>query len=409
MRAAAFAAFAALVLASCTARPHTQAEPRRAQKAPRRAPSVHVRPVEPRPALVVDLPPPSPPIARTRPTRQLPPVPEYLVEPPAWMSDLEKIADDVQLVDVRPSKRPPAVAARALLVPTAPRIAVGGDALSLAETALSRGDAFDAAAQLTTLLAKAPLDARPYLEVQLSRAYVALGRFDEADAVLRKRLETGGSSAWPAVFELATLHVTHRAADPSDVFEWLAPYAGPLREDLAGYLMRFTSSPEEIAQLRGITVPPPAQTIIKDCADQLTAFERKRPHGLRGWRVCPVATLPPTPIGHSRTEREQLKRIASEAEFWTALFYRPPDPERWLYRAHRMGDIVALDPNASAAVLASWLALVAYQNAANTAAHRGEPFKVTRDYLLYADGQIDRLHPQFRDDIRRIAAGLFVQ
>ncbi len=333
--------------------------------------------------------------------RPPPPVPAYLLRPPTWMGELERLPDDVDLVDVRTLALSSPAAPRSN-VPRAPRPSSPGDTLRLAELALDRGDPFDAAAQLRPLFARASEDDRPYLELQLCRAYVALDLLDEAQALLEGAIARGTPASWPAVFELATLLVRDRGDDAYETWVRLSPHVPSLDEDLAHHLQRFTADQAALARLDAVIARP--RTALQPCLRELTAFEAKPPHDLPSWHLCPVHRAPPARVPRSASEKRQLSDIAMVVSYWPAVMRRrPADPERWLLVAHLCADTVRRDPSTPAAVLASWLALIAYQNAANIAADRGGPYVVTREYLEYARAHVERMHPAFRDEIHRVA------
>lgn len=319
------------------------------------------------------------------------------------MSKLDELPDDVQLVATRMPSYVPVGPIPPPLMPRARRPPLG-QALSLAETSLARGDAFDAAAQFRTLLAGASPDASPYLELQLSRAYAELGDLDQAEAVLRARIRVNTSQAWPAVFELATLLVRYRDADAYETWESLAPLADPLRFDLAHHLLQIASSETARVRLAGVTAPPPPGIILA-CEASMAEFLAKPPHGLPSWEVCPARAGRGAAVRRTSAEVIQLDRIAWQVRNWHAASRRrsPEDAERWMRIAHDQADTVDLASISPAAKIASWLALLAYQNAANVAAENGGVYYVTRDYHVYAHSNIVRLHPDVRDQARRLA------
>lgn len=345
------------------------------------------------------------------------------------MHDIGSMPDDVELADLRapgvkrraggpwsPSTIPPLPpVAPQLLVPRAPRPIIAADALTLAEQALERGDALDAAAQLRPLLSSARPEARPYLEIQLSQAYVALGRLDEAETILRRAVARGTAHSWPAVFELATLLVRDRGADPVATWQELAPRVDPLRTDLGRHLLQFTTSEEAVAALSTYAPPSPTSSLAAHtyvaamfppatCLDELAAFEATPPDKLPSWRFCPVQISRRGTTRRSLAAQDQLLAIARVTNKWRFVMESNfPDEERWLQEAHRLADVVAMAPDEPGARIASWLAMLAYQNAARFAANRGEKWTVTREYAEYARKHVERMHPEFRDHIIRIA------
>mgnify|MGYP000954249436 CR=1 FL=1 len=83
----------------------------------------------------------------------------------------------------------------------------GGEALALADLALTRGDAFDAIAQYRALLPQLEPDAVPYAELQLARALAARGEREEARAGLSRLATRDGPVAWAALVDLANLRI----------------------------------------------------------------------------------------------------------------------------------------------------------------------------------------------------------
>jgi hypothetical protein len=426
----------ALAAAACGPRGPVAKDPakRAARPSPQASKSLAPTTSPPRPVIVsvapAPAPPPTPPAEKTRPRRE---PPSFLLVPPLWLRDLGSLPDDVELVDVRPPRArrapgtawvparkvpppaPPPPGPPPAFIPRAQRPTMATGALTLAEHAFARGDAFDAAAQLRPLLATASPEARPYLEIQLCRAYVALSRLDDAEAILRRAIDRGTPQSWPAVFELATLLVRDRGADPFTTWQELAPLVDPLRTDLGRHLMQFTTSADALARLSTYAPPPPPPAPPArsppwpvpppvSCVDELAAFEANPPDKLPSWRLCPVqvSRLGRTP--RSAAARAQLRGIADAVSGWqVALRSNFPDEERWLREAHQLARVVDLAPHEPGARVASWLALLAYQNAARFAAHRGEPWTVTRAYAEYAQQHVERMHPEFRDDILRVA------
>ncbi|HUQ04403.1 MAG TPA: hypothetical protein VM261_18010, partial [Kofleriaceae bacterium] len=141
----------------------------------------------------------------------------------------------------RPKARMPQVP----IVPSLGRPAAGGDALELADLALSRGDAFDASAQYRALLPKVHASASVYVTLQLARAYRALGDLERAVPLLESTANGTGSSAWVAIAELAEL----RASEIGGVaaVRELAPRAGRRAELVVDHLIHIL--PDEEAAL----------------------------------------------------------------------------------------------------------------------------------------------------------------
>lgn len=359
-----------------------------------------------RPRVLVDVgarpEPARPPVGI--PARQAPaapPAPAYLLEPPTWLLAIDQLTDDVELLDVRALALATPQAPQ-VFVPRAPRPAIPGDALYLAELALDRGDPLDASAQLRPLVARASSDERPYLELQLVRAYVALGRLDDAQALLEVAIERGTTASWPAVFELATLLVRDRGEDAYDTWQRLSPHVPSLEEQLAHHLIGSTGDERALSKFaRAFGLAP--WSLLR-CRRELVAFEATRPYGLPSWRLCPVRRTSRVHVPRSADERRQLRDLALYALLWRAVAARqPPREDDWILVADRCADIVARDPSTPAALLASWLALLAYQNAANEAAARGGAWIMLRDHVVHASARIDQTHPAFRDEIRRVA------
>lgn len=184
------------------------------------------------------------------------------------------------------------------------------------------------------------------------------------------------------MFELATLLVRDRGADAHDTWQRLSPHVPSLDEHLAHHLIGSTGDERALSQFaRAFGLAP--WSLLR-CRRELVAFEATRPYGLPSWRLCPVRRTSRVHVPRSAVERRQLRDLALFAS------------------ASRR------DPSTSPALLASWLVLLLYQNAASEAAARGGPRIMLRDRVVRAYARIDQTHPAFRDEIRR-AADSFIQ
>jgi hypothetical protein len=130
-----------------------------------------------------------------------------------------------------------------VLPPVRPR--TRGDALALADLALQRGDALDAAAQYRALLDRGDVAIAGYVNVQLAHAYLALRDVDRAYGALRAAIRSP-DTAWYALAELATLEV--RTYAPISVLQELAPLLPPRAADLENLLIQL-AKPEEVARV----------------------------------------------------------------------------------------------------------------------------------------------------------------
>ncbi len=223
----------------------------------------------------------------------------------------------------------------------------GGEALELADLALSRGDAFDAAAQYRAVLATGAQPYAPYVQIQLARAYLALGDGARAQALLREAASASGQEAWTALSRLGEL----RAAEVGAVVaaDELRDLAGPSAEDLEAHLID-RGAPDEAARLLVVIA---ARTHSCGYVMQALAF---------GTRVVPswfdgkcLATAPTAVVGaaagaasHARVDGAAmvarnvrtdgvnafLRRFGAAAATWDALaasvLAGDVAPEPWL-------------------------------------------------------------------------------
>jgi hypothetical protein len=160
--------------------------------------------------------------------------------------------------------RPPALelydvdAVRALLedapvlratIPEEPYIAAparpqsGGEALELADLALMRGDALDAAAQYRALLPRLDPHAATYAKLRLARAYTHLRDRPRAKDLLYGIAGSLGPFTWQALVDLADLSVTDIGA--AATLRELTPMAGARSELLADHLIH--TAPDHVA------------------------------------------------------------------------------------------------------------------------------------------------------------------
>jgi tetratricopeptide (TPR) repeat protein len=334
------------------------------------------------------------PAYRPLPARSDKPWPAYLLEPPAWMANLRDTSANIIFVDARGMHVPPPPWSAAN-VPEARRPSALGQPLVLAELALARGDAFDAQFQFRELITRARHDDLPYLELQLGRAYQALGRLDDAQRVLEAAVARGTPAAWPAVFELVTLLVRDRGADPFETWRRFATVAPELEEELAYHVIPLATDPAKVARF-ATTVRLPASELTWPCLNTLRAFEASPPHGLPSWHMCPVKAASPIP------SQSDLDFVGHIARGWRLVAGDSPEDEgKWMQLGDMMIAHSARTPGTPAAVLASWLGLLAFQNAANVAAQRGQPYVVNPIFHADAYAYITHAHPDFQDAMRR--------
>lgn len=159
-----------------------------------------------------------------------------------------------------------------------------GDAVALADMALERGDAFDAAAQYRALVGKARGPTVEYVRLQLARAYLALDDRARADATLRELVSRRGPLHWAALVAIADARCEHE--DARRVLVDLAPLAFEDFEILADHMIH-RSTPEDAGpllvdkalrtgecgyafQAAAYGVPPDA--LPRACAEMVTAY-----------------------------------------------------------------------------------------------------------------------------------------
>jgi hypothetical protein len=115
---------------------------------------------------------------------------------------------------------------------------VRGDALHLADLALHRGDALDAAAQYRALLERRDPAIAGYVNVQLAQAYLALGDVDRATRSLAAAVHAD-DTAWYALAQLASLRV--RGEHATTVLKQLAPLLPSRVDDLENLLVQLAA------------------------------------------------------------------------------------------------------------------------------------------------------------------------
>lgn len=209
----------------------------------------------------------------------------------------------------------------------------GGEALALADLALTRGDTFDAIAQYRALLPQVEPDAVPYAELQLARALAARGERDEARADLSRLAKRDGPVAWAALVDLANLRI-HQVGAVEATRE-LAHLAGARHEALVDELIHQLSREHSAA-------------LLLDKARRLErcgyAFE-----AVRRWPDVETAAVPARCRGRVANLRWMVERRERSRSYLAVQRRINPLVERWdaLAVATRNGDH---DP-------APWLAL----------------------------------------------------
>ena len=154
-------------------------------------------------------------------------IPTGRASPPTWVAtegpDPTGDGDSIDSLVARPPElapraavlEPPSKASVTLPRPPAVlplvRPRAGGDALALADLAMARDDAFDAAAQYRAILARRP-GYVAYVQFRLAQAYIALGDSRRAIPLLRAAATAPAPEGWAALTLLAELRATRVGA-----------------------------------------------------------------------------------------------------------------------------------------------------------------------------------------------------
>ena len=216
--------------------------------------------------------------------------------------------------------RQPAGATPSLVAPVMPpapvvlplvRPRLRDDALVLADVALARGDALDAAAQYRALLARRDRAIAGYVNVRLASAYLAMGDVRRADAALRDAVRSP-DAAWYAVVQLALLRL--RTQSPSVVLGELS-----------------TLLPSRVGDLENLLVHV---TLVADPAGAAEVLAAKAARDVSDPRACGYV-LAAIARGHAGRAPYIDARCAPEVERAYAMAYRhtwldPRNPSRRL-------------------------------------------------------------------------------
>jgi hypothetical protein len=163
---------------------------------------------------------PTPPVGRPAPVAvpvRLDPPPlrslDELVSRPIFLRDQEPIgvSDPVSPAPAPALPPPPPLVPRTPIAPSVlhpGRPSAGGSALELADLALLRGDALDAAAQYRAVLRHAAPSYAPYVHLQLARACEVLGDRRAAFEHFRDAARAPGPVGWAALTRLAEQRAT---------------------------------------------------------------------------------------------------------------------------------------------------------------------------------------------------------
>lgn len=217
------------------------------------------------------------------------------------------------------------------LVLLPPRPSVRGDALELADLALKRGDALDAAAQYRAFVDSRDDTVARYAQFQLARALAMRGDRLEGQRIFLQLARGADPIAWPALVELARLRADE--IGPRATLLEVRVVARGRFEALADYLIH--TSPAEVGPLlladksartqrctyayRAIELDPAVSldTVPRDCR---AVIEEPRNEVL--WR------------DHNSRWRAFEGRIDEVIERWDALARETRqghgDPEAWL-------------------------------------------------------------------------------
>ncbi|MBZ0236469.1 MAG: hypothetical protein K8M05_29345, partial [Deltaproteobacteria bacterium] len=324
------------------------------------------------------------------------PVPLVVLERPEGLEELdvegaESLWGEVPVLAPTSPDHPPA--------PRVSRPFSGGEAMALADLALARGDAFDAAAQYRALLPALEPQAVPYAKLQLARAHAARGEHELADELLRRLVRGTGPEAWAALVELTRLRA--RDVGAREALRELEGVAGDRREELVDHLIA-AASDEEAALL---LIDKAARR--RQCG---YAFE-----AVRRWPDAPLEDAPAACRGAIADHRWKLERWERAKPYLAVQRQLNPIVARWdrLADAARGGDrdaepwvvlaedVIAIGPLARQAgrrALVERVARAALDNAAELAlAHAPSDVQLLPRIRAVAD-QLDR---ERRDAVHR--------
>jgi hypothetical protein len=244
-----------------------------------------------------------------------------------------------------------------VLPPARPR--TGGDALALADLALERGDALDAAAQYRALLDRGDVAIAGYVNVQLAHAYLDLRDVDRAYGALRAAIRSP-DTAWYALAELATLEV--RLYAPVSVLQQLAPLLPTRADDLENLLIQLAKPDEVASVLEAKVLRNPRDEHA--CGYALAAIARgsnREQYGLGS--VCETELARAVAVRDGAlwldTRNATRRLLGANLEAWRAT---GADARAWLEIAQRAEDAMSLAQSDADVALASRTAAAALAN-----------------------------------------------
>jgi hypothetical protein len=318
------------------------------------------------------------------------------IDVPQWMHSIAAWTRHYELASIEQlAVAPPAR-------PRPPRPHVGTSALASADRALELNDALDAAAQYRALLAEGAFVPRRYVQLQLARAEIALGRTADAAPRLQSLLALDDEITWPAAYELALVRMDAGQGDLMTIYEALSPRLSEHRGELA-WLLLYRAPRDEMRALVAALRRSDMDTRHR-CIDELLVFETDPPAGLPSWGLCPTIDRESDLATGVVLSRKQLLELESVLVRWTSRIHRGEtgDPARWLRAATELAGVAAAVPEEPTARIASWLALAACHNARVAAGAAGLAYDpATRRAIV---GQLHALH---RADADRILTDLW--
>lgn len=153
----------------------------------------------------------------------------------------------------------------------------GGDALALADLAMARHDAFDAAAQYRAILAHRPAYAA-YVQLRLAQAYIALGESQRALPLLRAAAAAPAPEGWAALVLLAELRAARIGAVEA-VAELRALARGRVLE-LEAHLVHVVAPEERGALLMAMALASPPAAACELAVAAIASGHRDNPREL---------------------------------------------------------------------------------------------------------------------------------
>lgn len=278
----------------------------------------------------------------------------------------------------------------------------GGEALRLADLAMTRGDALDAASQYQRLLGDRRSEVATYVRWRLALAYLQLGREDEAEAALREVAGASSPVEWAALCALADL-LEARAGAP-EAMRALGARAGRRADELEVRMLRRGRGPGRVALL----VARAARATQPDdgCALALAALAldhrvvgdatvRRCYDDLRQGRLAARAPAVAAASGQLHLGRTQLALVDDADHAWRTLDVREVerlDGTRWVGIASSYAFAFAIDEASPAGEVAAWCAVAALENARRTTEARRDPDPALADRVRLASDRLRDLH-----------------